>query len=287
MPQPVSIVASHCTLGEGPLWANDRLWWCDITPMKLMSCRADGSDFRTVQFSEMISAIARLADGRLLIASESALFRYDPATGTRENVIALEAEDLGNRSNDGRADRQGGLWIGTMAKSEAPGHASFYRYAHGTLRTLWTQRHIPNAQCFSPDGKIAYLADTTTHQIMRWELDAQGWPQGQMQVFADFTADKLYPDGAVTDAEGGVWCAFYGDSSVRRIDPDGNQTDLVRMPASQVTCPAFGGDDFRTLFVTSARQNMTAAQLLAEPQAGDIFAFRTTIPGLPEPFVDA
>ncbi len=281
------ISASQCQLGEGPLWSDGRLYWCDINLMRLHACAVDGSQAKFVQFDERISALGRLPEGRLLIASEKALFSYDPATGSRQHVADLEADNPATRSNDGRADRQGGFWIGTMGLTGRPGDGAFYRFFEGEIRLLIPNADIPNAQCFAPDGKAAYLADTPSGKIMRWHLDAQGWPIGSPEVHLDFTAEGLRPDGAIIDSAGGLWCAFYGAGAVARFDPDGSKTDHVEIPAAQTTCPAFGGDDLRTIFVTTARQNLSDQALKKQPLAGDIFAFRCEIPGLLEPFVDA
>ncbi len=281
------ISASQCVLGEGPLWSDGRLYWCDITAMRLHSCRADGSDARVVQFDQRISALGRLAGGKLLVASETALFAFDPADGSRRHVADLEAGNPATRSNDGRADRQGGFWIGTMGLAGNPGEGAFYRYWKGEVRLLIANAHIPNAQCFSPDGRVAYFADTPSGQIMRWTLDGDGWPVGQAEVHIDFNARGLRPDGAIIDSQGGLWCAFYGAGLVARFDPDGHETDRVELPVTQTTCPAFGGPDLRTIFVTSARQKLSASALARQPLAGDVFAFAIDVPGLAEPLVDA
>lgn len=278
---------SQNVLGEGPLWSGDRLYWCDITPMRLHSCLADGSDAKVVQFAERISALGRLAGGRLLVASEKALFSFDPETGGRRHVADLEAGNAATRSNDGRADRQGGFWIGTMGRAGKPGEGAFYRFYKGEVRLLIPNAHIPNAQCFSPDGRTAYLADTPSGKIMKWRLDSTGWPVGELAVHIDFNDRGLRPDGAIIDAEGGLWCAFYGAGIVARFDPDGRETDRVTCAATQTTCPAFGGVDLKTIYVTSARQKLSANDLAKQPQAGDIFAFDIDIPGLAEPLVDA
>ncbi len=280
------VISSQNILGEGPLWSGDRLYWCDITPMRLHACLFDGSDAKIVQFKERVSALGRLADGKLLVASEKALFSFDPATGARRHVAELETKNNATRSNDGRADRQGGFWIGTMGLAGKPGEGAFYRFYQGEVRLLIPKAHIPNAQCFSPDGRTAYLADTPSGKIMKWRLDSEGWPAGDLEVHIDFNDRGWRPDGAIIDSAGGLWCAFYGAGLVARFDAQGNETDRVHCPATQTTCPAFGGPDLTTIFVTSARQNLSSDALAAQPQAGDVFAFDIAIPGLAEPFVD-
>lgn len=285
--QAQHVISSQNVLGEGPLWSGDRLYWCDITPMRLHACKADGSDAKVVQFAERISALGRLAGGRLLVASEKALFSFDPATGERRHLADLETGNATTRSNDGRADRQGGFWIGTMGLAGKPGEGAFYRYYKGEVRLLIPDAHIPNALCFSPDGSTAYLADTPSGKIMKWRLDSAGWPVGELAVHIDFNDNGWRPDGAIVDSAGGLWCAFYGAGIVARFDPDGHETDRVECAATQTTCPAFGGSDLKTIYVTSARQNLSAQVLADQPMAGDIFAFSIDIPGLPEQLVDA
>jgi sugar lactone lactonase YvrE len=149
-----------CELGEGPLWADGMLYWFDILGKRLHACAAAGDGRRNWQFNEHFSAAGRIAGG-LILASESALWRFEPETGSRTHLVALEADRPETRSNDGRADRQGGFWIGTMGKT---GHmaenGALYRYHRGELRRLRTGVAIPNAICFAPDGRRGYFADS-------------------------------------------------------------------------------------------------------------------------------
>mgnify|MGYP001799558720 FL=1 len=256
----MDVFATHpCILGEGPLWHPRRkaLFWFDILG-KTLHCK--GATRLSWSFDEYVSAAGWVDADTLLIASASGLWRFDIASGGRDLVVPLEADDTTTRSNDGRADPQGGFWIGTMGvKAEA--HAgAIYRYYRGELRQLFDRITISNAICFTPDGDTAYFADTFSQRIHKVALDADGWPKGEPEVFVDLRADGLNPDGAVVDADGNLWNAQWGAGRVACYGSDGSFKHSISVPASQAACPAFGGATGTTLFVTSAAHGVNEAQ---------------------------
>ncbi|MHA6264881.1 SMP-30/gluconolactonase/LRE family protein [Arenibacterium sp. CAU 1754] len=248
--------ARPCKLGEGPLWHPERgqLFWFDILGKRLLSRR--GNDPLEWSFDEHVSAAGWVDHDTLLIASETGLYRFDIATGAHSLVHPLEADTPATRSNDGRADPQGGFWIGTMGKSAERGAGAIYRFFRGDLRCLYDGISIPNSICFAPAGDIAYFADTAAQKIMRQTLDTDGWPVGAPQVFVDVTDEGLFPDGSVCDAEGGVWNAQWGAARVARYLPDGGFERAIAVAGRHSSCPAFGGADLSTLFVTTAREGL-------------------------------
>lgn len=253
--------ARACALGEGPLWHPERgqLFWFDILGKTLMSRQGDKT--LSWRFDECVSAAGWIDRDTLLVASETALWRFDLNGAERSLVVPLEADQPLTRSNDGRADPWGGFWIGTMGFNAERGAGAIYRYYKGALRQLFAEITISNAICFSPDRRFAYYTDTPTRQIMRVPLDAtEGWPSAPPEVFVDLKKDKRSPDGAVVDSDGCLWNAQWGAGQVARYSPDGTLLQTVDVPAAQATCPAFGGSDLRTLFVTSAAQGRDGAE---------------------------
>ena len=269
----MSVAASFderaCILGEGPLWHPERrqLFWFDIVGHKLLSRTTDGPV--EWQFDRYVSAAGWVDAETLLIATQTDLIRFDLTTGQAVSLVPLEADNPVTRSNDGRADPQGGFWIGTMGINCEAGAGALYRYYKGELRQLRDGVSIPNATCFAPDGKTAYFADTAAHVIWRYALDSEGWPTREGEIFLDHRETGINPDGAVVDAQGRLWCAEWGGSRVACYSADAELLSTVPLAASQPTCPAFGGDDLSTLFVTSASENLPQGQ---EAQAGHTFA---------------
>jgi sugar lactone lactonase YvrE len=246
----------QCTLGEGPLWHPERqqLFWFDILNRQLLS-RDNGSP-RCWQFDEYVSAAGWVSRSELLIASQSKLFLFDLETESARTLCGLESDNPVTRSNDGRADPQGGFWIGTMGINAEPGAGAIYRYYKGELRKLFGGITISNAICFAPDGNTACFSDTATQTIQKVALDADGWPTGTPGLFVDLGPQDLNPDGAVFDSEGFLWNAQWGANRVARYDPNGVFVEEVSFPAKQVSCPAFGGADGQTLYATTAAEGL-------------------------------
>jgi sugar lactone lactonase YvrE len=254
------------------------LFWFDILNRTLHS------KARSWTFPEYVSAASWISVDELLVACETGLFRLNLTSGDRSHVAGAGTAET--RSNDGRADRQGGFWFGTMGKKAEKGAGAIWRWYRGELRQLYKDITIPNSICFTPDGRAAHFSDTVTGQVMKVALDNHGWPVGQPQVWLDLTADGLNPDGAVIDAEGRFWNAQWGAGRVASYAPDGSYLTAVETPgALQSSCPAFGGPDMKTLFVTTALEHLDAAARAAQPAAGQVFAFPGIAPGLPEPQV--
>ncbi|NNK15831.1 MAG: SMP-30/gluconolactonase/LRE family protein [Sulfitobacter sp.] len=273
-------------MGEGPLWHPTRktLFWFDILEKRLLS--RSGAEISEWSFDEHFSAAGWVDEDTLLLASETALWRFAIATGAKEKICALDAENPITRSNDGRADPWGGFWIGTMGKKAQPQAGAIYRYFKGTLRKLVPNVSISNAICFAPDRSCAYYTDTLTQKIMRQPLGAEGgWPTGAPNIFADLTESRLYPDGAVTDAEGNLWCAMWGAACVICFAPDGTELRRIDVPARQPTCPAFGGPDLSDLYVTSASDGLRAQEIERRPLNGATFTLAGVAQGLAEPQV--
>ena len=263
----------RCILGEGPLWHPEReeLFWFDILGKRLYT------KDREWAFDSAHSAAGWIDRDTLLIASDTALWTFDIDSGARQHVVALEAENVATRSNDGRADPQGGFWIGTMGWNAEIGAGAIYRYHRGELRKLFDRITISNSICFSPDGDRAYFADTAAATIWSVSLDRDGWPvEGRDQ----FVADVAGCDGAICDGDGHVWSARWGAGEIVRHAPDGRVDRVERVPAPQVTCPALTPDG--VLYATSATEGMGSDALAEAPLSGATFRICDGLPGRAE-----
>ncbi len=279
-------IDSRCELGEGPFWhpLQERLFWFDILNKTLFSATSGGIMVDRFTFDATVTAAGVIDTDNLAIASASGLFKLQLSTDTRELLTPLEPDSSAVRTNDGRVNAAGGLWIGTMGLREPAKIAAgaLYQVRSGEVTKLLSDVYIPNGTCFSPDGRRAYFADTKIGTIRTVEIDPEtGLPVGQWTEFAD-TSHPGGPDGAVCDAEGFVWSARWDGSSVIRFAPDGRVDRIVKVPVSRPTCPAFGGKDLKTMYITTAREGMTAEQLAAEPNSGSVFAIELDVPGQPE-----
>lgn len=245
----------------------------------------DATGAREWQFDDMVSAAGWVDREHLLIASETELFTFEIQTGARKTIIPLEADQPDTRSNDGRADPWGGFWIGTMGKRAQPGAGAIYRLARGALRQVVPGLTVPNAICFDKARGCAYYTDTPTGRVMRLALDAEGWPDGDPEIAVDLSRVGLYPDGAVTDTAGNLWIAQWGAARVACYSPEGTFLREVKVGGRHSSCPAFGGPDLTTLFVTTAREGLSGAQIAETPENGMVFAATGIATGRAEPRV--
>lgn len=246
----------RCCLGEGALWhpVRKQLFWFDIINRRLLSRVDDTSE--EWHFDRMVSAAGWIDYDNLLIATEFDLIKFNIVTKMSDRLVSLESDNPVTRSNDGRADPLGGFWVGTMGKNAEDKAGSIYRYFKGELRKIHDAITIPNSICFSPNGDRVYFADTVKQTIWSQLLGNDGWPVADPEVFVDLTAKGLFPDGSVIDSDGCLWNAQWGSGSVARYSSSGEFLERIYVGGAHSSCPAFGGNDNRTLFVTTAREGI-------------------------------
>ena len=282
---PLVTIPCANVLGEGIQWnAQDQaFWWTDIHAARLYRYGLVEDRLSHWQLPERLGCFAFAEnDGRMLAAFASGVAWFDPASGALEWIARPEAHLPGNRANDGRCDRQGRFWWGSLVEQDQGQSASLYCLDQQLQLTRQLQGlRISNALCWSPDSRLMYHADSPSHSIQVYDFDAATGALGQRRLFAQ-TPPGVEPDGACVDAEGCVWNAQWGGSRVLRYMPDGSLGLHLDLPVSQPTCVAFGGEQLNLLAVTSARVGLTDTQLAAQPQAGHVFIFQTPFQGLPE-----
>lgn len=262
-----------CELGEGPGYdpLTKNVWWFDIVSGRLFEKPLAGGKAEIHTLGQMASALAIIDEKRQLIATETGLFIRDRQTGHTTMHQPIEAENPATRSNDGRVHPAGAFWIGTMGKKCEMGAGSIYWYRQGELRRLFSDISITNSISFSPDGRIAYFADTGKNIIWRVDTDPEtGLPITEPALFYQHK-EKGGVDGSVVDGEGNLWNACWGRSSVDVYSPAGKRIRSIAMPVRQPSCPAFVGEETANLIVTTAYHEMSERIHKSDPDAGKTF----------------
>ena len=289
------IVDCRDAIGEAAFWCpvEQVVYWLDV-PMPALLHRYHPATGRHDKWPmpEMITALAKRADGSLLIASEGGINFFDPKEGKLHKKTSPEASLPGNRSNDGAPDAAGRFWMGTMMNNLGPnGEDMPITAASGALwcinadlssKQVIAGITITNGVVWSPDSRVLYVADSALRIIHAYDFDLAQGTLANRRVFSAIT-DLGYPDGAAVDSEGFVWSARWEGACAARLSPSGSVDRIVPIPASRVTSLAFGGGDFKTLYVTTARQGLTADEARRFPQQGGLFAFEAPVAGLPRP----
>jgi sugar lactone lactonase YvrE len=223
--------------------------------------------------------------GGFLLATARGLFIYDPATGAPPRSFAdPEQGKPGMRLNDGKCDRQGRFWVGSMHDTVRDPVGTLYRVdpdlrVHARLQDFV----LPNAIAWSPDGRTMYFADT--HNQMMWHFD-YATDTGEIsnrRVFKDWRHQSGRPDGATVDQQGYLWTCMIATGHLVRLRPDGEVDRVIQLPVTNPTCPAFGGPDLDILFITSHSQRLSPEQHAREPLAGALLQLDVGVAGLPEP----
>lgn len=277
-------IAGADVLGECPLW-NEReqaLYWVDS---RAPAVHRFGPGGKRERFSmpEIVGSIAFRETGGLLVALQTGVYTFDPESGARTPLFAPKDELQTNRFNDGRCDRRGRFWVGTMSDVSREPLGTLYCVSRGgASRKAFGEVIVPNSIGWSPDDTRMYFADTYRQTIYRFDFDAEAGELKNRQVFSDISGQPGRPDGSAVDADGCLWNCEYAGGRVVRYAPDGRIDRVVTLPVANPTCCAFGGSDLRTLYVTSARQRLSPEQLASQPLAGSVFAFDAGVSGLPE-----
>jgi L-arabinonolactonase len=281
----IDVLETQNILGECPLWnaRTGTLWWTDIQSSCLF--RYDPVRRTVARFAtpERLCSFAFVAESpRLIAAFASGVALYDPKTGASEWLYRLPALPAGVRFNDGRTDRDGRFWTGTMVEgvpSGGPPPGRLYRIDRGKVGMHGEAITVANAICASPDGDRLFYTDMPRHVIFVCDIDRETGRLVGQRVFAHTPADAL-SDGATVDAEGGVWNALWGAGRIARYGADGRVTFYFDLPVAQPTCLAFGGPKMNLMFVTTAREGLDPNALRRQPMAGNLLIYETDVTGL-------
>lgn len=275
------IAGTAAILGEGPVWVEREraLYWVDIGTgqvFRLSSGHVEPLEPTTT----LCSMVPRLKGGFVGGSLDGLVALSDDLAATA--LVHPEADLPVNRFNDGKVDREGRFWAGTMDRTEQRATGSLYRLEPDLACTRIDSGYtVTNGPAFSVDGRTLYHTDSGRQTIYAFDLDLAGNATNR-RVFCQFGEGDGYPDGMTVDAEDCLWVAFWDGWCVRRISPAGERLQEIAMPVQRPTSCAFGGENLDQLFVTSASRDLSDADLLRQPAAGGLFRCRPGVTGIAE-----
>jgi L-arabinonolactonase len=271
-------------VGEGPVW-DDRarvLWWVDIKGQRLFRFDPASGENRAWPMPERIGCAIPRQGGGLIAAFQTGFKEIDPESGAVTPIVDPEPDQPGNRFNDGKCDRRGRLFAGTMDDAEIACTGTLYRLdADLSVHVVRQGVHLSNGVDWSPDDRVMYYTDSLRRLIWAYGYDAERGAIANERVFARIPEDAGVPDGLCVDALGFVWSAHWGGWRVTRYAPDGRIDRVLEMPVPQPSSCTFGGPDLATLYVTSAAIGMTPADFAKAPEGGGLFAVEVGVRGQP------
>ncbi len=273
-------------LGEGPTWSprDSALYWVDIlTPSVHCYDNQKGVDTE-VKVGSMVSVAIPKATGGLLVATPGGLMTLDLDSKNLSFFCHPESDRPGNRYNDGKCDRMGRLWIGTLDMGTAANRGNLFRVdADGTWKKMDSGFTVANGLGWSPDNKRMYFADSPRRTIYVYDFDLLAGTVSNRRPFITLDAGDGTPDGMTVDEDGCLWIAIWDAWRVSRYSPDGQEMLRIKMPVPRPTSCCFGGANLDTLYITSASVRLNEAALAAAPLSGSLFSIRIPgVRGLPE-----
>ena len=299
-----AVVEQPSGLGESPFWhpEEQRLYWLDIPGRQLLRTRPGTGEvdrWDLPQDPGCVAPVAGSADA-LVLALRDGIYRASAWGGPLERLAPALHDVSTTRFNDGKCDALGRLWVGTIYEPRDAARAALYcldmrASVQPALRQIATGVTTANGLAWSPDAAHMYWADTPSHTVTSRAFDLEGAALGPPQVFQSFASKPSgwqsgqpgyggRPDGAAVDVQGNYYCALFEGGRILKIAPDGTVLAEIPVPAQCPTMPCFGGPGLKTLFVTTARDQRSAAELQRWPRSGCVFAMPVEVPGLPVQF---
>ena len=272
------LLDAKAALGEGPAWdeKTQTLYWVDILQKKIYA----GIEL-LAEVDEFIGCLAPCKNGHLILGKRASFVDFDPVT-SQQTVLASLSEPATNRVNDGKCDPAGRFIAGTMDMNEKAPTGSVYSFDGKSTRKLLSDVTISNGLAWSPDYKTFYYIDTPTREVKAFDYDVATGEIANPRTAIRVPEAFGWPDGMTSDTQGNLWIAFWGGAQVAKWNPNtGQLLEQISVPALQTSSVVFGGKDRNELFITSARKEMSEANLTKYPLSGGLFRVVTKIEGMP------
>lgn len=269
-------------MGENPVWCPRRqqLFWLDILAPALRIFDPVTRQSERIVLPEITGGLALAEDGRLILLARRGVFAFDLSTRRQTLLVDPESDKPDNRFNTAAVDASGAIWAATMAINHQPGKGALYRISGElAVRRPLERIGLPKNAAWSPDGQTMYLSDGDKGVITAYQFDLGSGSLGERSTFVSGSSDIGMPTGLAVDCEGCVWVAMSGGWAVHRYTPDGKLIETIRLPIPLPTNVGFGGNDLKTLYITSTYLRVPPGFSTLAPASGNLLAIRTEISG--------
>lgn len=297
MTKVLDIIKTGAILGESPIWSTQDqvLYWIDIKSPAIHCFNPLTRENKSWKMEQEIGSIALRQGGGLIAGLRSEIALINPDMKTIKSIVLPEFKNPMTRFNDGKCDRQGRFWSGTMYDPPGPPKNYFGREPIGKLYRVNSKYEcqaviddilVPNGLAWSPNGSVMYFTDSPKRIIWAYEYNIDSGEPGKRSLFAKIPKGlkRGTCDGATVDSEGYYWCSEFRGSRIVRYSPDGNINRIIKLPVTRPTSCAFGGKDLSILYVTSAKIMMNKEELKLDFNAGSLLALDVGVCGLEETY---
>ena len=275
-------VNDRAIVGESPMWSvrERAFYWLDGRSDAIYRLDPQSGARAMWSVPSRVNALAPTATG-LVVAMKSGISLLDTTSGLFTQIAPAPFSRSDMRMNDAKADRAGRFWFGTMQEDGSEPAGALYRFAAGGAPVQVDAAYtVPNGFAWSPDDRRMYIADSRLKTIFVYDYDLASGAATNRRPFVVSARGSC--DGATVDSAGFVWSACPGGSALTRYAPDGSVDRIVDLPVERPTSVVFGGEDLRTIYITTATRAIPEERLAQQPWAGNVLALRVDVPGLPE-----
>lgn len=268
-------------LGEGAIWnyKTKELYWIDIEGKSLNIYNPKTNINKVLETPSRVGTVVPKNNKEALVALEDGIYNIDLETGSTSMFLSMEEALKDRRLNDGKCDPSGRFWVGSMHFNQTKGEAKLFCITNEPkIETKIDSVTISNGIVWTADKKTMYYIDTPTSQIKAYDFNNETGAISNGRVAVEIPKDLGFPDGMTIDEEDMVWVGMWNGNAVIRFNPKtGKVLQRIEVPAHNITSCAFGGDKLDTLYITSARVDMTEEELKKYPLSGSIFK---VVPGV-------
>ncbi|MEJ0097575.1 MAG: SMP-30/gluconolactonase/LRE family protein [Bauldia sp.] len=278
------VLPAAAFLGDSPVWSahEQSLYWVDILEPAVHTFDPDRGVDRATMLPSLVGAVALREQGGLVLALQTGFHLMDAGSAVAAPLGNPEPGLPRNRFNDGKCDRRGRFWAGTMSMIREPSAGNLYRLdPNGAFQRMDQGYTLCNGIDWSPDDATMYVADSVHRTIYAYDFDVDAGSISRRRPFIEIPESRGALGGITVDAEGFLWCPLWDGASIVRVDPAGRIERTIQVAVPRPTGVTFGGDELRTLYVTSARLRLSSRDLSHAPLSGSIFAFEPGPVGLP------
>ncbi|MCK4516111.1 MAG: SMP-30/gluconolactonase/LRE family protein [Spirochaetaceae bacterium] len=280
--EPRPVVDSKNRHAEGPVWLPEKqtLLWTDIETAELCVYGITSGEYTRISLPEKLGSFAVIDENTILTAFAKRICVYDLPGKQIVRCVPIESDIPETRMNDGRTDRSGRFVVSGFDPAGRGRSATYQIGPDLAVRRWFGGVSSGNSICFSPDGTVMYFADSPEARIWAYDYDAAATSISNKRLFYDFADEPGLPDGSVVDSDGYLWNAEWNGYRLIRISPEGKRDQIVEMPVKNPTCVAFGGEDLKSLFITTSRLMLSDDELKQAPTSGSLYAIDIECPGL-------
>jgi sugar lactone lactonase YvrE len=284
-------------LGEGPIWhpEENALYWCDNLKSSVWRYEPGSGDIREWDMPEEVGSLVFRANRALgaqhdwgicaAMKSGFAFVQLEPEVAIHY-IADPEPEHPNNRLNDGKCDRLGRYWCGSMDPNLSEATASLFRLdPDGSCHVMDTGFIVANGMAWSPDDRTMYFADSRSETVYAYDFDLESGSIANRRTFISTRDIDARVDGATVDRDGNYWCAHIHGGCIACYAPDGELLRTVELPVRHPTMCTFGGPDLDIMYVTSCTRFLEPGEAPRQPLAGALFAIHELgARGLVEPY---